>query len=253
MTIKQVEEILGIPKATIRFYEKEGLICPSRKENGYRDYNEDDVLLLKRIIIFRKLGLSVELISDLQSGAITLQEALDKNISNLQKQAEELNGSLRLCKELQTFKIQIENFNDLEWWNRINMEEKSGAHFADLARDYLEFQGKMLEEHFAGRKVGEESPVNWKKAISGAVFTLAFVIFSQILLGGDLNESIRIVFTALLLVTLIEIPIFFMRRKNNNSDVKYRNLLLILGIIVIVMVIVWTVLCLINAKFHFMW
>lgn len=81
MTIKQVEEILGIPKATIRFYEKEGLICPSRKENGYRDYNEEDILLLKRIIIFRKLGLSVELISDLQSGAITLQEALDKILS----------------------------------------------------------------------------------------------------------------------------------------------------------------------------
>jgi len=28
MTIKEVEQILGLPRATVRFYEKEGLIEP---------------------------------------------------------------------------------------------------------------------------------------------------------------------------------------------------------------------------------
>ena len=32
MTIKEVEKILGIPRATVRFYEKEGLIEPKKKE-----------------------------------------------------------------------------------------------------------------------------------------------------------------------------------------------------------------------------
>ena len=46
MTIKEVEQILGIPRATVRFYEKEGLIEPKEK-NGYRDYSQTDVIRLK--------------------------------------------------------------------------------------------------------------------------------------------------------------------------------------------------------------
>ena len=64
MTIKEVEQILEVPRATIRFYEKEGLIDPKREGNRYRDYSEEDVEQLKRIIILRKAGLPLSDISD---------------------------------------------------------------------------------------------------------------------------------------------------------------------------------------------
>ena len=51
MTIKEVEQILEVPRATIRFYEKEGLISPSREENGYRDYSKEDLEKVKKIVI----------------------------------------------------------------------------------------------------------------------------------------------------------------------------------------------------------
>ncbi|MCI8839831.1 MAG: MerR family transcriptional regulator [Oscillospiraceae bacterium] len=39
MKINQVEQLVGITKGNIRFYEKEGLLTPGRNnENGYRDY-----------------------------------------------------------------------------------------------------------------------------------------------------------------------------------------------------------------------
>ena len=38
LTIKQMEERSGMSRANIRFYEAEGLLCPARQENGYRDY-----------------------------------------------------------------------------------------------------------------------------------------------------------------------------------------------------------------------
>ena len=69
MTIKEVEQILEVPRATIRFYEKEGLIDPKREGNRYRDYSEEDVEQLKRIIILRKAGLPLSDISDLFDGA----------------------------------------------------------------------------------------------------------------------------------------------------------------------------------------
>ena len=37
MTIREIEERSGMTRATIRFYEAEGLLCPARGENGDRD------------------------------------------------------------------------------------------------------------------------------------------------------------------------------------------------------------------------
>ena len=47
MTIKEVEQHLEVPRATVRFYEKEGLTNPQRGENGYREYSEEDVTRLR--------------------------------------------------------------------------------------------------------------------------------------------------------------------------------------------------------------
>lgn len=58
MKINEVEKLLEIPKATIRFYEKEGLIIPQRNENSYREYSDEDVEILKKIIVLRKIWCS---------------------------------------------------------------------------------------------------------------------------------------------------------------------------------------------------
>jgi DNA-binding transcriptional MerR regulator len=97
MTIKEVEQILGIPRATVRFYEKEGLIEPKREKNGYRDYSQTDIIRLKKIIILRKIGLSVNDILDIFNGAKTMAEVLKDNIVNLQEQIDVLSG-VDLCQ-----------------------------------------------------------------------------------------------------------------------------------------------------------
>ena len=44
MKINKVEELVGITKKNIRFYEEKGLITPARnEENRYREYSEEDV------------------------------------------------------------------------------------------------------------------------------------------------------------------------------------------------------------------
>ena len=50
VTIKEAELLTGITRQNIRYYEKMGLIHPSReKENQYRKYNKDDIRRLKLI------------------------------------------------------------------------------------------------------------------------------------------------------------------------------------------------------------
>ena len=57
LKINEVEALVGITKKNIRFYEEKGLLSPSRNsDNGYRDYGEEEVAVLRRIKLMRKLG-----------------------------------------------------------------------------------------------------------------------------------------------------------------------------------------------------
>ena len=49
MKIKQVEELVGITRKNIRFYEEQGLLSVERAENGYREYSWTDVRRLQEL------------------------------------------------------------------------------------------------------------------------------------------------------------------------------------------------------------
>ncbi|MBQ8038872.1 MAG: MerR family transcriptional regulator, partial [Lachnospiraceae bacterium] len=148
MTIKEVEQRLEIPRATIRFYEKEGLLSPVRGENGYREYSEEDVVLLKKIIIFRKLGFAVADIEDVLDGAKPMSEALKSNIENLTRQMQELQGAMALCRKMQENGEQIETFDAEKYWNAVEEEEKKGNRFLDIAKDVVRFEKGIVLEIF---------------------------------------------------------------------------------------------------------
>lgn len=70
MKINEVEALVGITKKNIRFYESEGLLSPRRNSaNGYRDYGPEEVEVLRRIKLLRKLGVPLEEIRKMQRGA----------------------------------------------------------------------------------------------------------------------------------------------------------------------------------------
>lgn len=48
-SIRQVSELLHMPKDTLRYYDKLELVSPSRGENRYRYYTEQDILDLQYI------------------------------------------------------------------------------------------------------------------------------------------------------------------------------------------------------------
>ena len=48
MFINEVEHLVGLSKKSIRYYEENGLLNPSRnKENDYRIYQEEDIRKLE--------------------------------------------------------------------------------------------------------------------------------------------------------------------------------------------------------------
>lgn len=59
-TISEVAEMFDITTNKIRFYEKKGLLLPIRQaDNQYRKFNEEDIIRLQSILLYRSIGLSV--------------------------------------------------------------------------------------------------------------------------------------------------------------------------------------------------
>ena len=60
MNIGNVSEQSGLPAKTIRYYEDIGLVQPSRRENGYRDFAVQDLHKLAFLGRSRALGFTIE-------------------------------------------------------------------------------------------------------------------------------------------------------------------------------------------------
>lgn len=80
MKIKQVEELVGITKKNIRFYEEQGLLQIERAENGYREYHQKDVIRLQEIKLLRKIDISIEEMRALFEQKESLQICLEQHL-----------------------------------------------------------------------------------------------------------------------------------------------------------------------------
>ena len=100
MTIRELERRSGLERTNIRFYEKEGLLNPERKENGYREYSEDDLQLLMKIKLLRRLNFSIESIRSLINGSAELEQALERRLEAIGIQRRELNATEQVCQEM---------------------------------------------------------------------------------------------------------------------------------------------------------
>ncbi len=100
MTIQQLEARTGLPRGSIRYYEKEGLIAPRRRANGYRDYSEDDALTVEKIAFLRRLELPLETIRAVQTGELPLSLALDRQEAVLLSHHRETLQALELTRAL---------------------------------------------------------------------------------------------------------------------------------------------------------
>ncbi len=97
MTIKEMEEKTGISRSNIRFYETEGLICPIRRENGYRDYSEEDAEVLLKVKLLRSMEVPLDQVKAVAFGEKRLDEVLNELEAELdQRQAHQERARLIL-------------------------------------------------------------------------------------------------------------------------------------------------------------
>lgn len=135
MTIKEVEELTGITKQNIRFYEKKGLVKPERNaENDYRNYSARDIEDILMIKMLRKLDMPMEEIRGILEKEISITEAVRQHGEKLREEENKLQAAIRMCQEIQ--KTDETQFRVEICLSRMDEIEKNGGRFMNIINDY---------------------------------------------------------------------------------------------------------------------
>lgn len=96
-SISEAAAFAGVSARVLRHYDEIGLLSPSgRSHAGYREYSDDDLIRLQRIVGYRELGLGLDHIRRLLAAAPTeAVEALEHQEAVLAAAVERLTNQLQ--------------------------------------------------------------------------------------------------------------------------------------------------------------
>lgn len=134
MKIKQVEELVGITKKNIRFYEEQGLLEVKRAENGYREYSLSDVKRLQEIRLLRKLSIPIEDMRQMFGGEKSLRSCLEYQVEEMERQKKNLLQIQAFCEELLAADISLETLDVPQCLEQMEQLEKEGTYFMDVKK-----------------------------------------------------------------------------------------------------------------------
>ncbi len=131
-TVKQVSRMSGVSVRTLHFYDETGLLKPARQgANGYRFYEEPQLLTLQQILFYRELGVELKQIKEilgradfekvaaLQSHREVLQENLARTGSlfdTIDKTIDHLKGTSKMKSEEMFARLQCRSFGERPVW-----------------------------------------------------------------------------------------------------------------------------------------
>lgn len=252
MRINEVEQLLGISKANIRFYEKQKLLSPGRTENGYREYTDEDIARLKKIITLRKLGISVECIRNHLSGEMALSEILENHIADLEQQTQTLNGSLRLCRQLQkdleSAIPEEREFYTERYWQAVNCEKTTDENLSDTYPTFLD----LMLDTYAGR-LGIDFAANWKTNLKYVLITFLCValVRTYIFQAEDFWTNFFYIPRLMILASVVIYPTYWLLKNKPKLGIIVLKILGFLVIVFLVLIVLLLILLLLNAIFHF--
>lgn len=190
MQIQTIEEKTGLDRATIRYYEQEGLIMPQRLQNGYRDYSEKQLQDLLKIKLLRELGLSLDTISQLIDGNEDLQSVLGNQLIVLKAHKTQVENAEAICKMILQDKVTYETIVPGKYY--IASGEKKCIENEVINTPYTEYV--YLEAHPVRRYVGR-----WlDQLLTSTILMLIVVVILRLRPFGDVQNNLLSVASLLL-------------------------------------------------------
>ena len=136
MKIYQVEELVGITKKNIRFYEDQKLLCPKRNpQNDYREYSLEDVRQLEKIKLLRKLSVPIEEIRLIEVGKVSLTQSMNQQIERIEKELQNAELMKELCARLRDEATDLKTLNASFYLSEMEKMENQGTKFKDIQKE----------------------------------------------------------------------------------------------------------------------
>ena len=150
--ITEVCRMLGTTSRTLRFYEEKGIIQSTTVgTSSRRQYTEEQLSLIKNILVLRTLGLSVKAIAELQNSGTDLKEAVLSKRAEIYASIESRVREIDLLNEALSALESGKNIFSEDWQlsSAMNAEEKEIARLCTDA--ILNGDNNVLYEHLSPR------------------------------------------------------------------------------------------------------
>ena len=149
MKINEVVKLTGVSARTLQYYDEIGLLIPKKLDNGYRDYTDENLEKLQKILFYRFLKFKSNDIKEL------LKEDVD-NLKILEQQRE------LIVKEKEKFEIILHNIEK-------TIKTYKGEEIMTMEEKFNGFKKEDLNkyENQAIEKYGKETIEDSKKRQSG--------------------------------------------------------------------------------------
>ena len=148
LTVTQLARQCGISRATILYYEREGLLCPShRSENGYRWYGEKEIERLKAIVSYRSYGIPVANVNELlDRKGISQSQILKAHFNKLEREIQLLRAQQKaIVTLLQEPQLLEDNMVTKERW--VEIMRAAGFDDQSMIKWHQKFEEMEPEEH----------------------------------------------------------------------------------------------------------
>ncbi|MDD6023385.1 MAG: MerR family transcriptional regulator [Oscillospiraceae bacterium] len=99
MKMKEVMRATNLPEKTIRYYEERGLVTPEtyrQNRRTYHDYSEEDVEVLRRIVILRQARFTLDEIYTMEHKPDTIPAIVKTHHNRIRKEQDSLAGLLSI-------------------------------------------------------------------------------------------------------------------------------------------------------------
>ena len=154
MRINEVVKLTGVSARTLQYYDEIGLLIPQKLDNGYRDYTEENLEKLQKILFYRFLKFKLNDIKELLEGDFD-------NLKILEQQRE------LILREKEKFEVILHNIektiSNYKGEQTMTIEEKfNGFKKEDLNKyenQAVEKYGKDTIEESKKRQSGREEKV----------------------------------------------------------------------------------------------
>ncbi len=109
MLINEAAKRCNITKKAIQYYVEQGLITPTVLENGYKDFSEDEIVLLKKIVLYRRLDFSISEIKKVLANPNEIKSILYQRTLELEREKakQELLKKLNMGEDIDKLEEEI--------------------------------------------------------------------------------------------------------------------------------------------------